>query len=535
MTNAEIVSVTDAPLDTEKQVQETVLHLEDALASLNIDPREADEAFAFLRDHPNADQVTQEAIAILADEGKRKALLRKIDWAILPCMIATYFLQFLDKTTIGYTAVMGLRDDTHLKGQQYSDIAMIFYIGYLAAEFPTQYLSQRISRLGKYLGANIVFWGAVLAAHAAARNYAGLMICRALLGVFESVVSPTLVLVVAMWYKKSEQGRRISYVYVCNSLTSIFAGLVSWGVSHTNNKHFASWRIFLLTIGLVTVVVGVIVFFYLPDSPVKARSFTDAEKVATLLRVKDNQSGTQNAHIKKSQILKTFQDPGVYLVAVSVVLLSVPTAIPNFSSILLTTFGYTSQEALILNIPGGVVGAISTIVIGYLSDKWNDRSLVMIISILPTIAAFAMMIGLDPGGVPKSKGALLFALYLCNSFTSAFMLLLVWNASNLGGHTKKVTVNALTLMLYCAGNIAGTESFRASEAPGYISGKAAIMATLSAQVLVCLVLRFRNDRLNKKNREKLAAMSEDEKERLRQQLAYADKTDRENPFFVYTH
>jgi hypothetical protein len=29
------------------------------------------------------------------------------------------------------------------------------------------------------------------------------------------------------------------------------------------------------------------------------------------------------------------------------------------------------------------------------------------------------------------------------------MLLLVWNASNLGGHTKKVTVNALTLMLYC--------------------------------------------------------------------------------------
>ncbi|OCT48061.1 hypothetical protein CLCR_04333 [Cladophialophora carrionii] len=223
MTNAEIVSVTDAPLDTEKQVQETVLHLEDALASLNIDPREADEAFAFLRDHPNADQVTQEAIAILADEGKRKALLRKIDWAILPCMIATYFLQFLDKTTIGYTAVMGLREDTHLKGQQYSDIAMIFYIGYLAAEFPTQYLSQRISRLGKYLGANIVFWGAVLAAHAAARNYAGLMICRALLGVFESVVSPTLVLVVAMWYKKSEQGRRISYVYVCNRLALPFA------------------------------------------------------------------------------------------------------------------------------------------------------------------------------------------------------------------------------------------------------------------------------------------------------------------------
>lgn len=121
-----------------------------------------------------------------------------------------------DKTTIGYTAVMGLREDTHLKGQQYSNVAMIFYIGYLAAEFPTQYLSQRISRIGKYLGANIVLWGIALAAHAACQNYAGLMVCRAILGVFEACVTPTLVLVVAMWYKKSEQGRRISYVYVCN-------------------------------------------------------------------------------------------------------------------------------------------------------------------------------------------------------------------------------------------------------------------------------------------------------------------------------
>ena len=114
------------------------------------------------------------------------------------------------------------------------------------------------------------------------------------------------------------------------------------------------------------------------------------------------------------------------------------------------------------------------------------------------------------------------------------MLLLVWNASNLGGHTKKVTVNAMTLVLYCAGNIAGTESFIAKEAPSYTSGKAAIMSTLCVQVFVCLLLRFRNERLNKINREKLEAMSHEEKELLREQLAYADKTDRENPFFVYT-
>ena len=87
--------VTNPHSDPEKQIQGTVIQLEDALATLSIDPKDADEAFEFLRDHHNADGVMQEAMIILADDEKRKKLLRKIDWSILPCMIVTYFLQFL--------------------------------------------------------------------------------------------------------------------------------------------------------------------------------------------------------------------------------------------------------------------------------------------------------------------------------------------------------------------------------------------------------------------------------------------------------
>jgi len=50
------------------------------------------------------------------------------------------------------------------------------------------------------------------------------MIVRTLLGVFEAYVAPILVLVIAIWYKKSEQGRKVSYFDVANSLTGILAG-----------------------------------------------------------------------------------------------------------------------------------------------------------------------------------------------------------------------------------------------------------------------------------------------------------------------
>ena len=230
-----------------------------------------------------------------------------------------------------------------------------------------------------------MLWGVVLACHAASHSYATLMVLRTLLGIFEACVAPILVLIIAMWYKKGEQGRRVSWFYVANSLTSIFGGCISYGASFTHGA-FASWRIFVLTIGLCTIIIGALVFIFLPDSPVRARRFTDAEKIAALLRVKDNQSGTQNATIKVSQVLESFKDLRVWLVALSVMLTSIPNGgLSNFSSILLTTFGYSSQQALILNLPNGAIGAVTVIGCGWLSDRWNDRTLVMLICLIPTM------------------------------------------------------------------------------------------------------------------------------------------------------
>jgi MFS family permease len=396
-----------------------------------------------------------------------------------------------------------------------------------------------------------MLWGFVLGCHAACTSFAGLAICRTLLGVFESCVAPILVLIIAMWYKKEEQGRRVSWFYVCNSLTQIFGGFLAYGVSFANTK-FASWRIFFVAIGAMTMFVGALVCIFLPDSPVKAKRFTDAEKVAALLRTKDNQSGTQNAHLKKAQVhislfqtrfqtdhlqvFETFKDVRVYLVCLCTMLSSIPNGgISNFSSILLTPFGYSSRQALILSAPSGAIGAICVLGVGYFSDKWRDRSSVMLLCILPTILGAGLMIGLDPNGVPKNKAGLLAASFLTGTFGAAFMLLLAWNASNIAGHTKKVTINALTLVSFATGNILGTQTFQVKQAPGYISGKISIIATLGILCFAILILRWYNDMLNKMNRKALEGMSEEEKAELREKMAFADQTDRKNVFFVYTH
>ncbi|KAL8792205.1 MAG: hypothetical protein Q9195_005227 [Heterodermia aff. obscurata] len=438
--------------------------------------KDADEALSFLENHPQSAQIGEEGLAILEDPVRLNRLVRKIDLTIAPLLAAVYFLQFLDKTTLSYTAVMGIRTDTHLKGQDYSNLSMLFYI-----------------------------------------------------------VAPILVLIIAMWYKKEEQGRRVSWFYVCNSLTQIFGGCVAYGVSHVQGG-FATWRIFYIAIGALTMVVGLLVAVFLPDSPVKARRFTDAEKVAALLRVKDNQSGTQNAHLKKTQVLEAFKDIRIYLVCLATLLSSIPNGgISNFQSILLTTFGYTPTQSLIYNTPTGALGAICVLLVGYLSDKWHDRSLVMLLAITPTILGAGLMIGLDPAGIPQNKAGLLAASFLTGTFGAAFMLLLAWNASNLAGHSKKVTANALTLVFFCVGNILGTQTFQDREAPGYRSGKISIVATLVALCFVVVGLRLYNDKLNRANACVLERMDEREREELRARMAFADRGDRGNVFFWYTH
>ncbi|KAK6434269.1 hypothetical protein LTR95_009543, partial [Oleoguttula sp. CCFEE 5521] len=75
----------------------------------------------------------------------------------------------------------------------------------------------------------------------------------------------------------------------------------------------------------------------------------------------------------------------------------------------------------------------------------------------------------------------------------------------------------------------------AKEAPGYISGKISIIVTLGLLCFVIVGLRLMNDRLNKQNAAKLSEMHESEREEMREKMAFADRTDRENVFFKYTH
>jgi ACS family allantoate permease-like MFS transporter len=149
------------------------------------------------------------------DQATNKRLLKIIDRNLIPLMCIVYGLNYLDKTTLSYASVMGIKKDIHLVGDDYQWLGSMFYFGYLAWEYPTNRLLQRLP-LAKYSAFCIIMWGATLACFAAVSNFGGAVAVRFFLGVFEAAVTPGFALFTSQWYTKKEQGARTGFWFSFN-------------------------------------------------------------------------------------------------------------------------------------------------------------------------------------------------------------------------------------------------------------------------------------------------------------------------------
>jgi ACS family allantoate permease-like MFS transporter len=144
------------------------------------------------------------------DPAEARRVRRKIDIHILPLMCTLYWIQFMDKTTLGSAAILGIRQATNLTTNQYNWLGTIFYISYLVFEFPQNLCLQRFP-VGKWMSLNIFVWAIALCSHAACKNFAGLFVVRLILGMCEGSITAGFMIVSSMFYTRNEQTLRVGY------------------------------------------------------------------------------------------------------------------------------------------------------------------------------------------------------------------------------------------------------------------------------------------------------------------------------------
>jgi MFS family permease len=192
-------------------------------------------------------------------------------------------------------------------------------LNYYAKSRSTVYCLQKVPP-AKWLGGNVLLWGVAAAASAGAQGYRSLLAARIFLGIFEATVGPSLMLISSQYYTRSEQAPRFTIWYMGLGVAQIIGGVISFGFQQVHHASLEGWRIMFLVLGLVTVLVGGLTFFFLPDTPMKAPWLSEDEKVALLQHVSENKTGVWGTTLNLKQIWEAVGDIQLWLLTVITIL-----------------------------------------------------------------------------------------------------------------------------------------------------------------------------------------------------------------------
>lgn len=374
-----------------------------------------DEAELFLQQHGIAHSRLQE---LMADETALKKLRRKVDWSLMPLLCGTYLLQYVDKQALGYSAVFDLFDSTGMTSDQYSWMASIFYFAYLVAEWPASYLAQTMPT-GRVVSCFVLAWGTILVCTAAAKDFAGLAVCRFLLGTFEAVITPAFMLIVSQWFQREKQPARAGLFYCFNGFGSMFGGILFYGVGQA--KGWDVWRIIYVLCGGLTICWGVLLFFFLPNNILDAKRYTVEERAMLIAQSAANRTGVFNRKIKTAQIKEVFCDSQIWLLFFFTLLNeTVNGGIANFSKLIVKGFTKDALLTTAYGIPYGACTAMFMFTGPYLASRFkNIRTIVMAVWLLPTLVAVCLFWQLDR----TNKGGLLAGYYMVSLSSLSYTFL----------------------------------------------------------------------------------------------------------------
>jgi MFS family permease len=156
--------------------------------------------------------------------------------------------------------------------------ASIFFITYTIFEIPSNVFLKSVgARLWIFRIA--LTWGTVSTLMSTVSGFKSLLLARLLLGMFEAGFFPGVLLYLTFWYSKSERGSRMAIFYMAQVFAGIVGGLVAAPVlSMKPAAGLEGWRWLFIVEGIPALLLGIVVFFYLPDNPLSASWLRPAER-----------------------------------------------------------------------------------------------------------------------------------------------------------------------------------------------------------------------------------------------------------------
>ncbi|KAF8892997.1 MFS general substrate transporter [Infundibulicybe gibba] len=458
-----------------------------------------------------ADAVNRDAAAVEYTEEEERAVKRKIDNTVLPLVICSYVFNQFDRTNIGNAHVIkAFNDNFEITNNDKWTLALsIFYVGYCLLEMPANVLQRHIGA-NRFFFLSLTFWGLSSLSVVYAKGYASLLVLRVLMGIGEAGYYAGMIYYLSFWYKRHELAMRIS-LCMTGTLPGAIGGLIAFGLVRAHTSLLSGWQFLFLIEAIPTLIMGVMILFFLPSFPFSATFLTHRERAIAQARLnRDHRPQSHGGMSGWAGFKAVVSDLNAWLFMLIYASFNVGVAtVSYFLPTLIKNLGFSSINAQGLTVAPYFVGWFMVFFQAWHSDRTRDRGWHIMLSCAISFVGYVIL----ATSVQKNVGAAYFALFLVvGGNYSLFPLVMSWAANAFSPTSKRGVGTAFIVSISNCVSV-GSPQIYFDPNDDYRKGHAISAGCMLLSFLAAFALRMRLSMLNERNRKRrVALLQEGEKE-----------------------
>jgi sugar phosphate permease len=333
----------------------------------------------------------QDSVGFTAAEEKsanKKLLIR-----ILPFISLLYMLSYLDRVNIGF-AKASLEADLGIGAAAYGLGAGIFFVGYVIFEIPSNLILHRVGPR-RWLSRIMVTWGLVAAGMAFIQGPTSFYVMRFILGFAEAGLFPGVVMYLTYWYSNKGRSTAIGLsVYWGLAISFILGGPLSeLLLSMDGIATFQGWQWMFGVQGGLTVIVGIVTWFYLTDRPSDATWLTPGERESIEAKVREEDQTRLHVPVLKALSNRKVLYLGSIFFCINLSLYGLtfwlPTIVGDIEGL------SSTQKGLLVGMPW-VFGLISVFLVTRAADRTGKHAKVAAFSLATLALGLALSTTVGP-------------------------------------------------------------------------------------------------------------------------------------------
>ncbi|ODH38519.1 hypothetical protein ACO22_02282 [Paracoccidioides brasiliensis] len=452
-----------------------------------------------------------------------RALIRKIDWRLLPILGALYAIALIDRVNISNARVAGMNAELKL-------------------HLPSNIVLRKVGS-ANWLAFIAFAWGTVMLEQGFVHSWQALTALRFILGFFESGAPndlnhdlnsdrlitnaigffPGCVYLISCWYvrykvqtrcvyniylkgRKSKKKKkkkkksvfftlyytRLAQFYLFSVLIGGFSSILAFGLMQMQGlRGYLGWRWIFIIEGLITQLVGIASWFLIVDFPDKAHKknlLTSQEAEFIKQRIENDRADAVPDPLTWAKLGKHLADLKLWAFALMFMSSTMPAyAFAYFSPTIIQGMGYSGGIANLLSAPPVVFAVITAYSFTLIGDKYHIRVTVIVAQCVIAIVGLVIT-AYHPKPGPRYVGIFL-GTAGCQGNIPA---ILAYQSNNIRMQSKRSVGSAMQIGFGAIGGILASTTFREVDAPKYVPG---LWITTGLQFLIlglvtCTTIHF---------------------------------------------